>query len=372
MNSGNTRSTFRVLIALGIALALVMSACAGDDDGDAAPPPPAPEPAPAPEPPPPPEPEPPPPEPAAAPDYEQFLGSPSPDQCAGETYDFGFDIFSDTESFALLTVEGFQAVAEEMGCVSIDVVSDNADPLTAVDNVRIFAEQGKDGVIVANVIEAAQPGIVDVLQSNDLPGLAIFVPAPDIALIEVDLGNAGLKSGQTLGAQAVERWSGEEIVLIVGTFDEAGQTTIDLTDGIVEGVTAAVPDAEVLAIATAADPPTANANTAAVVARIPEGAKVLVASVNDELTLGMLEALRTAGRSDDDIVSVGQGASQLEAVCEGSLYASVAYFPENYGKYAIPALIGLIHGADLPGFIELPTEVLTAENLGDFYPESAC
>ena len=286
MTSSNAKSKVRVLIALGVALALIMSACSSDDDGDAAPAP-APEPAPAPAP----EPEPPapPPEPAPPPDYQQFLGSPSPDQCAGETYDFGFDIFSDTESFALLTVEGFQAVAEEMGCVSIDVVSDNADPLTAVDNVTIFAEQDKDGVIVANVIEAAQPGIVDVLQSNDLPGLAIFVPAPDIALIEVDLGNAGLKSGQTLGAQAVERWSGEEIVLIVGTFDEAGQTTIDLTDGIVEGVTAAVPDAEVLAIATAADPPTANANTAAVVARIPEGAKILIASVNDELTLGMLE-----------------------------------------------------------------------------------
>ena len=365
---GKAKSKFRVLIALGVALALVMAACSSDDDGDAAPAP-APEPAPAPAPAPEPAPSP---EPAPPPDYEQFLGSPSPDQCAGKTYDFGFDIFSDTESFALLTVEGFQAVAEEMGCVSIDVVSDNADPLTAVENVRIFAEQDKDGVIVANVIEAAQPGIVDVLQSNDVPGLAIFVPAPDIALIEVDLGNAGLKSGQTLGEQAVARWAGEEIVLVVGTFDEAGQTTIDLTDGIVEGVTAAVPDAEVLAIATAADTPTANANTAAVVARIPEDAKVLIASVNDELTLAMLEALRTAGHSDEDMVAVGQGASQFEAMCDGTLFASVAYFPENYGKYAIPALIGLIHGATLPDFIELPTEVLTAENIGEFYPESAC
>jgi hypothetical protein len=26
----------------------------------------------------------------------------------------------------------------------------------------------------------------------------------------------------------------------------------------------------------------------------------------------------------------------------------------------------------LPGFIELPTQVLTADNVGDFYPESAC
>ena len=331
-----------------------------DDASDAAPAPaPAPEPAP-------------PPEPAAPPDYQQFLGDPSPDQCAGESYDFGLNIFSDTESFALLTVEGIHAVADTMGCVTVEVVSDNADPLTAVENVRIFAERDKDGVIVANVIEAAQAGIVDVLQSNDVPGLAIFVPAPDIALIEVDLGNAGLKSGQTLGEQALARWSGEEIILVVGTFDEAGATTIALTDGIVEGVTAAVPDAEVLAIATAADTPTANANTAAVTARIPEDAKVLIASVNDELTLAMLEALRTAGRSDEDMVAVGQGASQFEAMCDGTLFASVAYFPENYGKYAIPALIGLIHGAELPDVIELPTEVLTAENLGEFYPESAC
>jgi hypothetical protein len=364
---GNTKARFSFLTALIIAPALIAGACGSDDGDDAA---------------------------ATATtvtaataatattagtgeaaagsaDYEQYLGNPSSDQCAGRSYDFGFDIFSDTESFALATVNGFQAVADTMGCVNIDVASDDLDPLRAVENVEIFAAQGKDGVIIANVIEAAGPGIVDVLQRNDLDGLAIFVAAPGVTLIEVDLGNAGLRAGEAL-ASAAAAWAGEDIHLIVGTFDEAGQTTIDLTDGIVEGVTAVFPDAQVIPIVTAADPPTANANTAAVLAMVPEGGKVLVASVNDELTLAMFEALRTAGHSGDNILAVGQGASQLGSVCDGTLHGSVAYFPENYGKYAIPALIGQINGAVLPGFIELPTQVLTADNVGDFYPESAC
>lgn len=310
----------------------------------------------------------------AAPDYAQFLGNPSPDQCAGREYNLGLDAFSDTESFALATVQGMQATAETMGCVTIDVLSDELDGARALDNVNIFIQQEKDGVILLQVLDAAQPAIVDALEASGTPGLASYVPAPGLSFIEVDLALAGFKGGEALGIEALNRWPGEDIFIIIGTFDEGGEVTIATMNGYEEGLLSVVPDFSpdnILRVVTMADPPTANANTAAVLARIPDDAKILVGAINDENTLAMLEAIRTAGRLDNAI-GVGQGATLLDTICDGTMFATVAYFPELYGSFIVPAIVGLIQGQELPEYIELPTEVLTAENIGEFYSESAC
>ena len=59
-------------------------------------------------------------------------------------------------------------------------------------------------------------------------------------------------------------------------------------------------------------------------------------------------------------------------ICSGELYGSVAYFPENYGKYLIPAVMGLINKQSVPKHVVLPTTLLTAKNVGKYYPKSAC
>lgn len=311
---------------------------------------------------------------ATARSFEDFLGTPSSDQCAGNTYDLGFDVFSDNESFALKVREGIDRVSAEMGCVSVASLSDNVDPIKALENVKIFIQQGKDGIMLAQVIAAAQPGIVSELQAAGVPGLSTFVPAPGIPFVDQDNFRSGEKAGEALGNAGKEAWGDEVPYLLIGSFQEGGELSIQRMDGYLPGVKVAYPDlpeANILDVPTAADPAQANSNTGNVLSSIPNGAKILLGGINDDNTLAMVQAIENANK-DYEFLAIGQGASVLDAICSGSLYGSVAYFPENYAAYMIPAVIGMIQGQSVPDFVELPTVVLTKANLSEYYPESAC
>lgn len=310
-----------------------------------------------------------------APDFAQFLGAPSPEQCAGQEYRLGFDVFSDSQSFALATTQGMERVAEEMGCVTVETLSDGADPAKAVQNVQIFMQQEMDGVMLAQVIAAAQPGIVKILDEAGAAGVASYVPAPGIPFVDVDNAKAGEKAGAALGELAIEEWGEDaEVYLLIGAFDEGGELSIARMEGYEVGATevlAGLSDDHIVYVPTKADPPTANTSTANALGRIPEGSKLLIGGINDETTLAMVQAVETAGK-DYEYFAIGQGASVLDAICSGQLDGSVGYFPENYAEYTIPAIIGILQGQDVPDFVELPTELLTSENLGEYYPDDAC
>lgn len=311
---------------------------------------------------------------ATAGSFEDFLGNPSADQCAGNTYDLGFDVFSDNESFALKVREGIDRVAAEMGCVTVTALSDNVDPIKAVENVKIFLQQGKDGVMLAQVIAAAQPGIVAELQAAGVPGVATFVPAPGIPFVDQDNFRSGEKAGEALGEAGKAAWGDEVPYLLIGSFQEGGELSIARMDGYLPGVQKAYPNlppANVIDVPTAADPAQANTNTANVLSKIPKGSKILLGGINDDNTLAMVQAIKNANK-DYDFLAIGQGASVLDAICTGDLYGSVAYFPENYGAYLIPSVIGMIQGQAVPEFVELPTVVLTKANLGEYYAANAC
>lgn len=310
-----------------------------------------------------------------APDFAQFLGAPSAEQCAGRDYRLGFDVFSDSQSFALATTQGMQRVAEEMGCVTVDTLSDGADPAKAVQNVQIFMQQEMDGVMLAQVIAAAQPGIVKILNENGAAGVASYVPAPGIPFVDVDNAKAGEKAGAALGALALDEWGDDaEVYLIIGAFEEGGELSIARMDGYEVGATAVLEglsEDHIVYVPTMADPPTANTGTANALGRIPAGSKLLIGGINDETTLAMVQAVETSGK-DYEYFAIGQGASVLDAICTGQLDGSVAYFPENYAEYTIPAIIGLLQGQEVPDFVEMPTELLTTDNLAEYYPDSAC
>lgn len=309
-----------------------------------------------------------------APNFAQFVGNPSPAQCAGRNYQLGFDMFSDSQSFALQTTEGIKKTAKLMGCVDVEVLTDGGDPARAVGNIKILIQKRKDGVMLAQVVAAAQPGIVKLLEKAKIPGLATYTPAPGIPFVEVDYERAGFQGGEALGNLAKSKWAGEAPYLLIGAFEEGGSQAILEMKAYETGaksVLSDLPDANIVYVPTAADPPTANKNTANALARIPSGAKIMIGGVTDEVTLAMAQAVRTGGRGSD-YVAIGQGASVFEAICDGTIDGSIAFFPEKYGSYMIPAMVGLIQGQKVPDRVKLPSELLNKQNLAKFYPDQSC
>jgi ribose transport system substrate-binding protein len=89
-------------------------------------------------------------------------------------------------------------------------------------------------------------------------------------------------------------------------------------------------------------------------------------AVNDEMALGVADAVRSTGRSDGDIAIIGvDGISEvLDAVRAGSISATVSQYPYVMGRMAVEACVAGKRGVRLPPKVDSPIAVVTQANVG--------
>ncbi len=307
------------------------------------------------------------------------MGAPTPEICEGNSYVLGYDVFSDTENFAAATIEGMNRVAEQVGCVELVTLIDNADPVQAVANAKTFVQREVDGAMLFNVIAAAGPGMATELNAAGIPLTSIVVQIEGSPFLGVSEYDAGFSGGEALARGFAAAHPDVVPYVINGRFDASGETSgIPRMDGFRDGIKSVFPDLpsdNYLEIDTAATPSTASANTLSVLNRVPADAWILMGGINDENTFAMLQAARQAGRQDN-VAVMGIGGVKptgLEFVCQNPQYVgAVGFFPENWPSYMLPATIALIQGKPVPAFTEIPTTILTRDNISEYYPDFSC
>ncbi len=306
------------------------------------------------------------------------VGDPDPSICVGKKYTIGFDVYSATEGFAVENTKNFKALAAQLGCVTPVVLVDNADPATVTQNMNAFVQQHVDGVVLAQVVAAAQPGVVRTLNTAKIPVVAAYVAAPGAPFIDVDNAAAGLSGGVAVGQEFAKRYPNTLPYIVIGAFPEGGQVSLDRMNGVVKGVQqviSGIPADHILMVDTKADPAQANTGTANVLQRLPADAHIIFSGINDLNTYAMLQAIKAAHR-DGTAVGMGMGGdpSGRGFICanQPAYFGTVGFFPDKYFQFLLPALIGIINGASLPDRIVLPTQVLNAANMKQFYPDAAC
>jgi len=204
-----------------------------------------------------------------------------------QTYTIGVDIYSEGESFATSTITSIQAAAKATGCVTIDVLVDNASAATALSNIQTFIQEKVSGVILANVIPSADPGIISALAAAKIPLVGTFIPAGGgTPFIDENDFASGRSGGVALAENFVKLHPGKLPYLIVGGFPEAGGASVARMNGIETGVKAIIkklPSSHILLVDTMAVPATAYTATADVLGRIPKGSQILFSGINDEI-----------------------------------------------------------------------------------------
>jgi ABC-type sugar transport system substrate-binding protein len=84
---------------------------------------------------------------------------------------------------------------------------------------------------------------------------------------------------------------------------------------------------------------------------------------NDEMALGAVEALRTAGLLDQvTVVGYDANPDARQAVIDGDMEATIAQNPINMGYFGVESLIKLINGETLAPSIDTGVELITADN----------
>jgi ribose transport system substrate-binding protein len=87
-------------------------------------------------------------------------------------------------------------------------------------------------------------------------------------------------------------------------------------------------------------------------------------AVNDEMALGVADAVGSAGKTGDvTIIGVDGIADALDAVRSGSLNATISQYPYVMGQMAVEACIASARGARLPARVDSPIAVVTKANV---------
>jgi ABC-type sugar transport system substrate-binding protein len=87
-------------------------------------------------------------------------------------------------------------------------------------------------------------------------------------------------------------------------------------------------------------------------------------AVNDEMALGIADAVRAGGRRGDvAVIGVDGILEALAGIRRGAMSATVAQYPYTIGQLGIEACLAATGGAALPSRIDSPVQVVTKSNV---------
>jgi ribose transport system substrate-binding protein len=222
---------------------------------------------------------------------------------------------------------------------------------------------------------------------NNVPTIAIDIIQPPCQVVFMGANNreAGRMGGQAIGQYVKDNWNCEYDAYVSLESTAAGAANTDRMGGYRDGFSSVCPLDQskeiVLDGADRTDP--ALEQVSNLLPSLP-GHKIIVVAINEDVILGALGAARTLGR-DKDVIYSGQGTDPSiwkDVACNPQYIASVAYFPERYGKSVIPAMIDILNGKQVtpdgangtvPANLFTAHQIVNASNIRDIYPDTpAC
>ena len=190
-----------------------------------------------------------------------------------------------------------------------------------------------------------------------------YVPADFESVVKAD----DVKIGQKAGEAMVELLGGKgKVVEIQGA--PAASNTNDRHIGFAQGIAGS--QIEVIAAPYADFLQTRGLGEMEdLLQRFPDDGDIdAIFSQSDVMTMGIIQALKAAGR-DIPIVSIDAQESALGAVQAGEYQLVVVAYPIPMPA-GIFAGVKVMEGEEIPGYIELECPVITTENVGEYIGHS--
>lgn len=294
----------------------------------------------------------------------------------GRQYVFGFANLQRDIAFCVKVEGGIKQNAAAAG-IDLLVADNHLDGATALANADSFLRRDVDYVIEFQTDANFGQTIMAKMNDAATKVTAIDIPMPGATFFGVNNPRAGFMAGAYLAQSALAKW-GDRVrqgYLVVGELPQSGAIPAMRTGGEEAGFVRSIPGfdaAHVLKIDTKNTLQESFAQMTNLIGRIPPGVPILITAINDQSTLGMLRAVKQAGRGTDAI-AVGMGADETASLAsESGFLASVGSFPERYGNYLIPIALMQLAGKKVPDAVLVHHVMVTKGNLCDYYPQQAC
>jgi ribose transport system substrate-binding protein len=281
---------------------------------------------------------------------------------------FGFAVQSAEMPFSVAVARSVTAAAAASG-VELIVLDNKYDPDVAVHNAEELVARRVDLVLEFQVEEAVAPRVAHIFKKADIPMVAIDVPHPSATYFGVDNFECGYEAGAMLAQHAIHKWKGKADLVVGVGFAEAGsfvQSRISgAFDGIRERLAYPAADKFIQLEGRGMRLPSQEAVAEFLRGR-RKGERILVATATDSSALGVLDAVREAGR-EADFAIVGQDCipEALEEMRSGksALVGSISHEVETYGPRLIQLGISLLRGYTVPPYNYVRHKAVTAEAL---------
>lgn len=237
------------------------------------------------------------------------------------------------------------------------------DPVLSVERqeeeVRELIAEGVEAIFINPVDwERSEPALKAAYDAH-VPVIAIDTNVQDERYVAATIVSDNYLAGKQCADHLRAHAAGGKIALL--KHSEA-RSSVDRIQGFIDGL-AGNPDFQVVAEAECrgqlelAMPAMQN-----MLAAHPDIDVVM--ALNDPAAMGAMAALQTVGKLDKVLVYGVDGVPETkEMIAQGHMMATAGQSPRQIGRQAAEAAYKLLTGAAVPKLTQLPTKLLTQENV---------
>ncbi|MGW5970434.1 ABC transporter permease/substrate-binding protein [Streptomyces sp. NPDC055186] len=273
----------------------------------------------------------------------------------------GLSVSTLNNPFFVQIREGAQEEAKKQG-LDLTVTDAQNDASQQANQLQNFTSGGLDAIIVNPVDSDAAGPAVRSANKADIPVIAVdrgVNKAETSALVASDNVAGGRQGAEALA----EKLGGEGTIVILQ--GQAGTSASrERGSGFAEGLKE-YPGIKVVAKQPADFDRTKGLDVMTNLLQAHPDIDGVFAE-NDEMALGAIKALGSKAGKSVQVVGFDGTPDGLEAVEQGTLYASVAQQPRELGRIAVDNALRVAEGEKIDETVMVPVKVVTKENVAEF------
>lgn len=265
-----------------------------------------------------------------------------------------------------------EAQAEKFG-VKLISTDANQDPSKQLADVESLLAQSPDALIVAPVESEALVPVVDMCNNANVPLFIIdrtINAEPGEGMYITQITQSHVTSGEILAKKAVEMLTakyGEAKGSVVHVQGQAGASpVIDANEGWAS-VMKDYPNIKEIAVADAGFTKQGGMQVMEdFLQRFPAGEIDIVRTDYSDMTIGALDAIKAANRTEllGSVIGEGGHIKAIEAVIAGEI-ACETQTPPYFGELAIQSALDYLAGKSIPAKQEVPIKVFESNKADD-------
>lgn len=251
--------------------------------------------------------------------------------------------------------------------VKLNVVDGQASSPKQSSDVSNALTQGVDGIIIAPTDAKAMVPAINEILADKIPVVTVDRRVDGAKLPIPHVGADNVAGGRMMAEWVVKNFpDGASIVFLTG--QPGSSSGIDRAKGVREAFTKAGPSYKIVAEQTANWARDQGLTvTQNILTSLSGKPPQVIISANDDMALGAIEAIQSAGLSKAGIKVLGYDASPdaLKKVRDGEMAVTVEQSPGRQIRTALQALVGKIRNKTEIQSIGIEPVLITRTNLSD-------